>query len=228
MKRLIISLIITLALSESSIFAQTRAVNSVVLIHAGRLIDTRAGRVVDNQGVLIEGERIKMVGNWADVRGRAPSSARTIDLSNETVMPGFSDCHVHILLQGDVTAADYDEQLLKESIPYRTIRATVAAKAALMNGFTALRDLETEGAMYADVDVKTAINRGVIQGPRMFVSTRSLAPTGMYNPTRFSWELPNMPGGVQFADGVDGVVRAVREEIKYGADWIKYYADGGT
>src|SRR2546421_2759443 len=224
MKRLIISLIITLALSESSIFAQTRAVNSVVLIHAGRLIDTRAGRVVDNQGVLIEGERIKMVGNWADVRGRAPSSARTIDLSNETVMPGFSDCHTHILLQGDVTAADYDEQLLKESIPYRTIRATVAARAALMNGFTALRDLETEGAMYADVDVKTAINRGIIPGPRLFVSTRAFSATGMYPLLGYSWEL-RMPEGVQIVDGPDNARKAVREQVKYGADWIKFYAD---
>ena len=76
--------------------------------------------------------------------------------------------------------------------------------------------------------MKTAINRGVIPGPRMFVATRSLAPTGMYNPTRFSWELPDMPTGTQFADGVEGVVKAVREQVKYGADWIKYYADGGT
>ena len=224
MKRLSISLLIIIALLQGSIMAQTRAANSVVLIHAGRLIDTRAGRALENQGILIEGERIKMVGAWADVRGRAPSSARTIDLSNETVMPGFSDCHVHILLQGDVTAADYDEQLLKESIPYRTIRATVAAKAALMNGFTALRDLETEGAMYADVDVKTAINRGIILGPRLFVSTRALSTTGTYALLGYSWEL-KVPEGVQIVDGVENIRRAVREQVKYGADWIKFYAD---
>ena len=82
------------------------------------------------------------------------------------MLPGLIDNHTHILLQGDITEADYDEQLLKESIPYRTIRATVAARTGLMNGFTTMRDLETEGAMYADVDVKTAINRGVIPGPR--------------------------------------------------------------
>src|SRR5947209_1461882 len=224
MKRLIISLLIVLALLQGSIFAETRAVNSVVLIHAGRLIDTRAGRVVENQGILIEGERIKAVGAWNDVRGRAPSSARVIDLLNETVMPGFSDCHVHILLQGDVTAADYDEQLLKESIPYRTIRATVAAKAALMNGFTALRDLETEGAMYADVDVKTAINRGIIPGPRLFVSTRALSTTGTYALLGYSWEI-KVPEGVQIVDGVENIRHAVREQVKYGADWIKFYAD---
>jgi imidazolonepropionase-like amidohydrolase len=195
-----------------------------ILIKAGRLVDVRAGRMLTNQNILIEGDRITQVGAGV----AAPAGVRIIDLSGYTVLPGLIDNHTHVLLQGHPTPVDYDEQLIKESIPYRAIRATVSAKIALDNGFTTIRDLETEGAMYADVDVKTAINRGIIPGPRMFVATRSLAPTGMYNPTRFSWELPNMPGGVQFADGVDGVVHAVREEIKYGADWIKYYADGGT
>jgi imidazolonepropionase-like amidohydrolase len=224
MKKILVAMLVTLALWQSSVIAQTRAANTDVLIHAGRLVDVRAGRVLENQGILIEKDRIKAVGAWADVRGRAPSSARMIDLSNATVLPGFSDCHTHILLQGDITAEDYDEQLLKESIPYRTIRATVAAKTALMNGFTALRDLETEGAMYADVDVKTAINRGVIQGPRMFVSTRAFSATGMYPLSGYSWEL-KMPEGVQIVDGADNIRRAVREQVKYGADWIKFYAD---
>jgi imidazolonepropionase-like amidohydrolase len=194
-----------------------------ILIKAGRLVDVRAGRVIAGQNILVEGDRIAQVG--ANIA--APAGARIIDLSGYTVLPGLIDNHTHVLLQAHPTPADYDEQLIKESIPYRAIRATVAANIALQNGFTAIRDLETEGAMYADVDVKTAINRGVIPGPRMFVATRSLAPTGMYNPTRFSWEL-QMPGGTQFADGADGVLRAVREQIKYGADWIKYYADAGT
>jgi imidazolonepropionase-like amidohydrolase len=195
-----------------------------VLVRAGRLVDVRGGRVLENQGILIEGDRIKAVGAWGEIRGRAPASARLIDLSRATVLPGLSDCHTHVLLQGDITAADYDEQLLKESIPYRTIRATVAAKLALMNGFTALRDLETEGAMYADVDVKTAIARGVIPGPRMFVSTRAFSATGMYPLSGYSWEL-KMPEGVQIVDGPDDIRRAVREQVKYGADWIKFYAD---
>ena len=193
-----------------------------VLIQAGRLIDVHAGRVLTNQKILVENGRIAKIG--ADVA--APAGVRSIDLSRSTVLPGLIDNHTHVLLQAHPTPTDYDEQLIKESIPYRTIRATVSAKIALMNGFTAIRDLETEGAMYADADVKLAINRGIIPGPRMFVSTRAMAPTGMYNPTAFSWELPNMPGGVQFADGVEGVRLAVREQVKYGADWIKYYADG--
>jgi imidazolonepropionase-like amidohydrolase len=100
----------------------------------------------------------------------------------------------------------------------------VAVRTALMNGFTAMRDLETEGAMYADVDVKKAIERGVIPGPRMFVSTRAFSATGMYPLSGYSWEL-KVPEGVQIVDGVDEIRRAVREQVKYGADWIKFYAD---
>ncbi len=197
---------------------------STVLIKAGRLVDVRAGRVLENQGILIENDRIKAVGPFDSRLSLVSSTTRIIDLSKATVLPGLSDTHTHILLQGDITAADYDEQLLKESIPYRTIRATVAAKTALMNGFTALRDLETEGAMYADVDVKMAINRGVIPGPRMFVSTRAFSATGMYPLSGYSWEL-KMPEGVQIVDGADNIRKAVREQVKYGADWIKFYAD---
>ena len=131
-----------------------------------------------------------------------------------------------MLLQGDVTAADYDEQLLKQSIPYRAILAARNAKIALDHGFTTLRDLETEGAMYADVDVKKAINRGEIPGPHMFVSTRAMTPTGMYPLLGYSWEI-EVPHGVQFVDGVDNARLAVREQISRGADWIKYYSDRG-
>ena len=224
MKRILLALLIY-SLLQIVALAQTRTTPpSIVLIKAGRLIDVRGGRVLDNQGILIEGERIKAVGALAGIEKSAPSTARVIDLSRATVLPGLADCHTHILLQGDITAADYDEQLLKESIPYRTIRATVAARTGLLNGFTAMRDLETEGAMYADVDVKQAINRGVIPGPRMFVATRAFSATGMYPLQGYSWEL-RMPEGVQIVDGPDNIRRAVREQVKYGADWIKFYAD---
>jgi imidazolonepropionase-like amidohydrolase len=221
-----LSLLAALTILQTSAPAQSKpsAPAPVVLIKAGRMLDTRAGRVVADQGILVEGERIKEVGPLATVAGHAPAGTRTIDLSRATVLPGLTDCHTHILLQGDITAEDYDVQLLKESIPYRTIRATVAAKTGLWNGFTAMRDLETEGAMYADVDVKTAINRGVIPGPRMFVSTRAFSATGMYPLLGYSWEL-RMPEGVQVVDGTDQITKAVREQVKYGADWIKFYAD---
>ena len=213
--------ICSVLLSNSS--AQNKP-SQYTLITAGRLIDVRAGRVLQNQGILIEGERIKTVGSLSEVQRSAPAAARIVDLSRATVLPGLADCHTHILLQGDITSADYDQQLLKESIPYRTIRATVAARIALMNGFTVMRDLETEGAMYADVDVKQAINRGVVPGPRMFVATRAFSATGMYPLQGYSWEL-RMPEGVQIVDGPDNIRRAVREQVKYGADWIKFYAD---
>ena len=187
-------------------------------IRCGRLIDGVSVAPRANAVILIEGERIREVGS------SVPAGAEVIDLSHSTVLPGLIDNHTHILLNGDITPADYDEQLLKQSIAYRAIRATANVHTALMHGFTAMRDLETEGAMYADVDVKTAINRGIIPGPRMFVATRAFAPTGFYPLLGYSWEL-RVPKGVQEVDGADNIRRAVREQLSYGADWIKYYSD---
>jgi imidazolonepropionase-like amidohydrolase len=214
------AMVVALAASVLSAQAAETPAPRQVALRCGRLIDGKSQAVAENAVVLVEGDRIKQVGPGVAV----PAGAEVVDLGRSTCLPGLIDNHTHILLQGDITAADYDDQLLKQSIPYRTIQATMAARTALMNGFTAMRDLETEGAMYADVDVKTAINRGVIPGPRLFVATRALAPTGMYPLTGYSWEL-RVPEGVQIADGVDGVRRAVREQVKYGADWIKYYSD---
>jgi len=226
MNRALLAVVISLLSCPGPLAGQTPPANPppLVFIKAGRVINVRTGRVDENQGILIEGDRIKSVGPFQQTLALVNPRARIIDLSNATVLPGLADCHTHILLQGDITTADYDEQLLKESIPYRAIRATAAVRTALTNGFTALRDLETEGAMYADVDVKQAINRDVIPGPRMFVSTRAFSATGMYPLSGYSWEL-KMPEGVQIVDGPDNIRRAVREQVKYGADWIKFYAD---
>ncbi|HWW61261.1 MAG TPA: amidohydrolase family protein [Thermoanaerobaculia bacterium] len=141
-----------------------------------------------------------------------------------TLLPGLIDAHVHVLLQGDVTTADYDEQIFHESLPYRALRASRAVKIALERGFTTMRDLETEGAMYTDVDVKRAINEGVIPGPRLVVSTRAMSVTGAYGPSGYSPEI-TYPHGVQLVDGVENARKAVREQIANGADWIKVYAD---
>ena len=154
----------------------------------------------------------------------AVGKEQMVDLSHETCLPGLIDTHTHVLLQGDITAADYDEQLLKQSPEYRTILATVNARRALEYGFTTIRDLETEGAGYADVDVKKAIENGVIPGPRMQVATRAMDVTGAYPLSGYA---PNVevPHGVQVVDGADGGRKAVREQIMHGADWIKVYSD---
>ena len=194
-----------------------------VLIKAGRLIDGRSDAPQSGVGILIEGDRIKAVGPLAQVQGQA-KGARVIDLSQMTVLPGLIDTHTHLLLQGDPTAGSYNEQLLYQSTPYRAILAARNARIALEHGFTAIRDLETEGAMYVDVDVKRAVDRGEIPGPRIFASTRAMAPTGMYPIVSDNWEL-ELPHGVQPVDGVEGARLAVRQQVAHGADWIKYYSD---
>jgi imidazolonepropionase-like amidohydrolase len=201
-------------LFASSVFAADKP----IAIRAARLIDGRGGNPTSPAVIVVRGNRIESIG------GAVPPDAQTIDLGDMTLLPGLIDAHTHILLQGDITSADYDEQLFRESMPYRALRASRAVKIALEHGFTTLRDLETEGAMYTDVDVKRAINNGVIPGPRLFVSTRAMSVTGGYGPSGYSPEV-TYPMGVQIVDGVEGGRKAVREQIARGADWIKVYAD---
>jgi imidazolonepropionase-like amidohydrolase len=198
------------------LFAADRA----VVIKAARLIDGRGGPIATPGLLVVRGNRIESVGTATS----APMDALIIDLGDMTLLPGLIDAHVHTLLQGDVTQEDYDVQLFKESMPYRALRASRAVKIGLEHGFTTMRDLETEGAMYTDVDLKRAINNGVIPGPRLFVSTRAMSVTGGYGPTGYAPEIVH-PFGVQLVDGVDGARKAVREQIGHGADWIKVYAD---
>ena len=188
----------------------------VIYIRCGALLDGKSDTGRKNVVIAVEGDRIREVGGTA--------TGEVIDLSRETCMPGMIDTHTHVLLQGDITAADYDVQLLKQSREYRTILATVNARRALDYGFTSIRDLETEGAGYADVDVKRAINEGVIPGPRMQVATRAMDVTGAYPLLGYA---PNVevPHGVQVVDGAEDGRKAVREQIMHGADWIKVYSD---
>ena len=211
---------LALALVAASLMAQSAPPkDDVVVLRAARMIDGKSNQVITPGLVVVRGNKIESVGGAS-----VPAGARTIDLGNMTLLPGLIDAHVHVLLQGDVTNEDYDVQLFKESLAYRALRASRAAKIALMHGFTTMRDLETEGAMYTDVDVKKAINNGVIDGPRLFVSTRAMSVTGGYGPNGYSPEV-TYPMGVQIVDGVENARKAVREQIGHGADWIKVYAD---
>ncbi len=173
--------------------------------------------------VLVTGDRIAAVGPAAQVA--APAGARVIDLPGDTLIPGLMDIHSHLFLH-PYNETLWDDQVLKEPLAYRTLRAGRQATATLMAGFTTLRDLGTEGAGDADVGLKRAIEDGIVPGPRLFVATRAIVATGAYGPARKSyaegWDLPQ---GAQEASGAAEVMKAVREQAALGADWIKLYGD---
>jgi imidazolonepropionase-like amidohydrolase len=190
---------------------------AVTVLRCGRLLDVKTGSLGSGATIVVRGETIESVGG-ADAP--APAGAVVVDLSHLTCLPGLIDAHTHTFLQ----PGDYDVQLLKQSLPRRTLQAAAAAKAMLLAGFTTLRDLETEGAMYGDAALRDAIADGLVPGPRMQVATRAISTTGNYALLDYAPEV-TVPKGVQIADGVDGMRKAVREQIQYGADWIKIYGD---
>ncbi|PJJ60675.1 metal-dependent hydrolase family protein [Hymenobacter chitinivorans] len=170
--------------------------------------------------VLVEGATIKAAGPAAQIS--APAGARTVELPGQTLLPGLIEGHSHLLLH-PYNETTWNDQVLLESQALRVARATAHARATLLAGYTTTRDLGTEGADYADVGLKQAIDQGFIPGPRLLVATRALVATGSYGP-KLSVDV-EVPQGAQEADGTDGIVRAVREQIGKGADIIKVYAD---
>jgi imidazolonepropionase-like amidohydrolase len=194
-----------------------------VVIRAGSLIDGTGAQPRTNQEIVIRGNRIVSVGNAGS--SQAASDAQVIDLGSATVLPGLIDTHTHIFLQGeDPAVGGYDIQLLKFPASYRAARATISVRRALDQGFTTLRDLETEGAGYGDIGIKRAIEEGYIPGPRLFVVTRAISTTGGYPLEGYAPEIEStIPKGAQLIDGPVEARKAAREQLDNGADWLKVY-----
>ncbi len=169
--------------------------------------------------VLVQGDRIAAAGPASEI---AAGDARPIDLPNDTLVPGLIEGHSHLFLH-PYNETPWNDQVTNESLAYRTAAATAHARQTLLAGFTTVRDLGTEGAGYGDVGLKKAIEQGIVPGPRMIVVTRAIVATGSYGP-KLSTDL-DLPQGAQEASGVDEIVRATREQIGKGADWVKLYAD---
>ncbi|HET9307639.1 MAG TPA: amidohydrolase family protein [Candidatus Sulfotelmatobacter sp.] len=214
--------VVSLLFVISAVGQQTnQSAPSVTVIRAGTLIDGKAAAPRHDQVIVIRGNRIESVSEAANAK--IPAGAHEIDLSKETVLPGLIDSHTHIFLQGeDPAKGGYDANILNAPLALRAARATVSARRALEQGFTTLRDVETEGAGYGDIGIKQAIEGGYIPGPRLFVSTRAISTTGGYPLEGYAPEL-EMPKGAQIADGPVEARKAAREQLDHGADWIKVY-----
>src|SRR5437867_207334 len=200
--------------------SQTPA-QQITIIRAGTLINGKSDQPRHDQVIVIHGNRIDSVSDAGSTK--IPGGANVIDLSKATVLPGLIDSHTHIFLQGEEPSqGGYDDNILRQGIALRAARATVSVRRALEQGFTTLRDLETEGAGYGDVEIKQAIEAGYIPGPRLFVATRAISTTGGYPLEGYAPEL-DMPKGAQLIDGPVEARKAAREQLDHGADWIKVY-----
>ncbi len=206
-----------LLLSPSLAFAQPEP---PILLKPDRVFDGTSASAHAGWVVLVKGEKIVAAGPAEKVE--VPKDAKVIELRGMTLLPGLIDAHSHLLLY-PYDKAKWDDQVLKEAQAERVCRATVHAKADLLSGFTTLRDLGTEGAGFADVGIKSAIEKGIIPGPRLLVTTKAIVATGTYAPRKFApeWRIPQ---GADEADG-EKLRTVVREQIRAGADWIKVYAD---
>src|SRR6266446_4009522 len=213
-----------LACSLSSFSASAQSAPPTDLGNVDHWIAVRAGRLFDgtdrlavNQVILIKGNRIAKVGPAEQVQ--IPADAEVVDLSHATVLPGLIDTHTHVFGNGP----DFDNQILRESYQYRTLTALATAQKDLMVGFTTLRDLKTLGAMYSDVDLRNAIDRGIVTGPRMQVATRGIQSTGGFIMRGYSPEV-SLPSALQVVDSPWAAREAVRDQVAHDADLIKVYA----
>jgi imidazolonepropionase-like amidohydrolase len=195
--------------------------DTVYLLKPAHVFDGETAQLHDGWLVLVRGEKIEAVGPAGEIK--APVDAKVVDLSGLTLMPGLIDAHSHVLLH-PYSETVWNDQVAREALSLRVARATNHLRNTLQAGFTTLRDLGTEGAGYADVGLKQAVQQGIIPGPRMVVVTRAIVATGSYGPKGYASEW-SVPQGAEEADGSEGLTRVVREQIGKGADWIKVYAD---
>src|SRR5947209_8992563 len=201
----------------------TTAPRPVTLLVPPRVWDGLEKQPHEGWAVLVRGDRIEAVGPRAELS--VPTDAATIDLAGATLMPGLIEGHSHLLLH-PYNETPWDDQVLHEALALRVARAVNHARATLMAGWTTVRDLGTEGAGYADVGLKQAINQGIVPGPRMIVTTRAIVATGSYAPKGFTPEhIDEIPQGAEEAGSAEDLSRIIRDQIKHGADWIKIYAD---
>jgi imidazolonepropionase-like amidohydrolase len=215
---------LVLALDPAFAISQSPPPRSV-LVKAGKLLDVRKGSYIEGAAIWIEGDRIKEVGRLREVQAHAPHDAKVIDLNGATVLPGLIDCHTHLMARFASGPDGYVLGLATKSQAFRALEGAADARVTLYAGFTSVRDVENEGSGYADVALRDAIEQGLVEGPRMQVATRAIAAVGQYNPFGVSPDLTNFPTGAQMVSGVEEARRAVREQIEYGADLIKVYAD---
>jgi imidazolonepropionase-like amidohydrolase len=221
-RRLAVLIVATLPLLVSAQDIPTldrpaRQPQAVTVLRPARVFDGES--MHEGWAVRVRGDRIEAAGPAAAV---AAPGAATVDLAGATLLPGLVEGHSHVLLH-PYNETVWNDQVLKEGLGLRVARATNHLRATLMAGFTTVRDLGTEGAGYADVELKQAVDQGIIPGPRMIVTTRAIVATGSYAPKGFALEW-RVPQGAEEADGND-VIRVVRDQIGHGADWIKIYAD---
>jgi imidazolonepropionase-like amidohydrolase len=193
---------------------------TVYLLKPAQVFDGETAQIKTGWVVLVRGAHIESAGPAAGIS--APAEAKVIELPATTLMPGLIEAHSHVLLH-PYNETSWNDQNAHESLALRVARATVHLRNTLMAGYTTIRDLGTEGAAYADVGLKQAVEQGIIPGPRMLVVTRAIVATGSYGPKGFAAEW-SVPQGAEEADGND-VVHVVRDQIGHGADWIKIYAD---
>jgi imidazolonepropionase-like amidohydrolase len=214
-----LGMLVVLGLAVCS--AQAQEAGQSLVLTGARVLDATGETLLEGRDLVLVNGRITQVSPSGEVK--APKEAVRLELTGLTLLPGLIDLHSHLLLH-PYDEMTWDDQVLKESIEFRTIRAVTAARATLEAGFTTLRDLGTEGAGFADVALRDAIAGRLVPGPRVYASTRAIVASGCYGPAGFDprWDVPK---GAQVADGVDGVRRAVREQIAAGADWVKVYAD---